>query len=430
MTDSNPKLTPVPSAAPSPKKKSPIFARTIVSGTVVLATLGAIAIAIPWLAYRCRNVVVSEAVVKGTVTSIGTRIEGRIKSIEVEVGQHVLKDQVVLRLDDAHFVAEAERARAALKGALSDLESEKLAITQSRTNLNLAIKKAEALRQQAAGAVQAEKSNLQKLEEMYTALNSLLTNGGAARVAVAQAAADCDHSRAIIQGANGTLDAADTSLEKAKSDLEGIKVRESRLGVLNSQIEVARAQLAAAESDLEATVIRAPEDGRVLERSVEVGGSAKVGQPMLSMWIGRAWIQAWTDERDLRKFRIGSPVEVVLDRDPSHKLAGRVEALGLESDKQLQPAPVPATLHSFIRLNALVPVRISLDEDNARIQLGLSAMVGIKRGTSGPDVKSEIPRVVKTTNAPPHQSTVVSDQQRPRLAQYPSVEKPALLFPK
>jgi hypothetical protein len=47
------------------------------------------------------------------------------------------------------------------------------------------------------------------------------------------------------------------------------------------------------------------------------------------------------------------------------------------------PLPVPATLHAFVRQSAMVPVRIALEEDNADLQLGISAIVGIKRESGG-----------------------------------------------
>ena len=353
--------------------------RVFVVTLVVLLSLAIVGIAIPWAAYRFKHIVVSQAVVKGAVTRVGSRIEGRIKSIEVQAGQHVSKGQVLLRLDDGHFLAEVERARAQLQSATGDLGSEKLGIEQARRRLTLEIKRVQGVRTAAAGALQAEKRNLERLQTQYERIAKVITNGAAAPSAMDRAAGDRDRSQALIQSAQGTLDAAESSYEKAQNELEGVAVRESRLGVLNSQIAAARALLAAAESDLDAIVLRAPEEGRVLERIVEEGGSAKVGEPMLSLWIGPAWVEAWTDERDLRKFKIGSSVEISLDASPSHKLSGRVEAIGLESDKQLQPAAVPATLHAFVRLNAMVPVRIAFDEENSQIQLGLSAVVGIKR---------------------------------------------------
>lgn len=394
MTDPKPN-SPAPAAA-SPKKSTPVLTRILITAVVVLVSLAIIGVAVPWAFYRFKHVVVSEAVIKGTVTKIGSRVEGRIRSIEVEVGQLVTKDQVLLRLDDGHLKAALERSRAQLKSVTTDYESEKLAIEQSRRRLKLEIARAEGSRKSAEGAVKAEQSNLARYEEQYAAIAQLLTNGAASRLAMTQAAGDRDRSRAMLEVARGHQETAESTYERAMNELEGLTVRESRLGALTSQIEASRAQVAAAESDLEATVIRSPEAGRVLGRIVEVGGSAKVGEPMLSLWIGHAWVEAWTDERDLRKFKIGSPVEISLDSSPDHKIAGRVEAIGLESDKQLQPAPVPATLHAFVRQNAMVPVRIALDDENPRIQLGLSAMVGIKKENAGPD--AEGPHVAKDTH--------------------------------
>ena len=404
MNDQTPKPTASTKHASSPNKGAALV-RILVTMVVMLLSLAVLAVTIPWAAYRYRNVVIGEAAVKGTVTKIGARLEGRIKNIEVQTGQHVSKGQVLLTLDDGHFLAEVERARAQLQSATSDLVSEKLGIEQARRRLSLEIKRVQGNRTAAAGAVEAEKRNLERLQIQYGRIAKLITSGAAAPSEMDRAAGDRDRSIALSQGAQGTLDAAEISYEKAQNELEGVAVRESHLDVLNSQIAAARAQVAAAEADLEATVIKEPEDGWVLDRIVEVGRSAKVGEPMLSLWTGRAWVQAWADERDLRRFQVGSAVEIALDASPSHKLSGRVEAFGLESDKQLQPAAVPATLHTFVRQNAMVPVRIALDDEISSIQLGLSAVVGIRRAStlphsgsmSQPSFPPNLPKLARTS---------------------------------
>jgi multidrug resistance efflux pump len=185
----------------------------------------------------------------------------------------------------------------------------------------------------------------------------------------------------MVDAATGELASASSAYDRAAGDLEGLQVRCARLGVLEAQVAVARARVSQAEADLEATVIRSPDDGQVLERLVELGGSAKVGQPILSLWIGRGWIEAWTDERDLRKFEVGSPVDIVLWRARGAKFAGRVDAIGLESDKQLQLAPVPVYLHSLLPSpSAMVPVRIGFASNDVQLELGLSATIGIQKG--------------------------------------------------
>jgi membrane fusion protein (multidrug efflux system) len=251
--------------------------------------------------------------------------------------------------------------------------------------MSLEVERLNGARKRAAGELEAQKSSLARLQKDYERTATLTQTGTAAVSELDRIAGERDRAQGLVDAATGALEAADSNQEKAMNELEGLSVREARLPVLDSQIEMARARVAAAVADLEATVIRAPEDGSILERIVEVGGSAKVGEPMISLWIGRPWVEAWADERDLRKIKIGSPVDISLDASPQHKISGRVQAIGAVTDKQLQPAPVPPTLHAFVRVNAMVPIQIALEEENPRTRLGLSAVVGIQKESEASD---------------------------------------------
>ena len=383
---SNPAIEPTaPNQAPAnPRRSARWVTRLSVVGLVSLATIAAVAIAISWGAYRYQHLVLSEATVRGTVTRIGGRIEGRIKSIDVVRGQRVFKGEVLLRLEDRHLQAALDRALAELQSATKELESEKLGIEQTRRRLSLEIERLQGGLKKAAGELEAQRSSLARLQKQYERVAALFKSGAAAAMELDRITGDRDRAQGLVEAATGVLEAAGSNHQKAMNELEGLSVREARLPVLESQVVIARARIAAAEADLEATVIRAPEDGRVLERIVEVGGSARVGEPMIALWIGPAWVEAWADERDLRKIKIGSRVDISLDASPQLKLFGRVEAIGSVTDKQLQLAPVPSTLHSFVRLNAMVPIQVALDRDNSQIQLGLSAVVGIQKESEPP----------------------------------------------
>jgi multidrug resistance efflux pump len=115
---------------------------------------------------------------------------------------------------------------------------------------------------------------------------------------------------------------------------------------------------------------------------VEPGGSAKVGEPMMSLWLGTPWVEAWVDEKKLAVIKIGNAADVTLTAFPKYKLRGRVEAISVLADKEMQAAPVPATLHSFFPQNSMVAVRISVPTDQIRLQPGLTALVGIDHSGS------------------------------------------------
>lgn len=378
--------SPAQASAPPAKAKanSGFLIRLCVVLVVLLITAAAVAIAVPWGRYRADHIVLGEATIRGTVTKIGARLDGRVKSIDAERGQFVRKGDVLLRMEDRHLQAALDRTRGELLSATKDLETEKMAIEQSRRRLKLEISRADAVRRKAAGELEAEQSNLTRWDAQYKRIAALVASGGAAASELDRALGDRDRSRGLVNAAAAVAEAAESNYQKANNELDGLLVRESRLAVLESQITVASTRVAAAEADMDAAIIRAPGDGRVLERLVESGGSAKVGEPILSLWTGHAWVEAWADERDLRKIQIGSLADISIDAWPDKHLTGRVESFGLMTDKQQQTSPVPTTLRSFVRQSAMVPVRIALEEDDSKLQLGLSVLVGIRKESEAP----------------------------------------------
>lgn len=393
---STPTTTP---AAPAAKSKPPVTRITVIC-LVLLLTLAALAVAIPWAHYRYRNIVLREAAIRGAVTKIGARIDGRIRSIDVAPGQRVTRGQVLLRMEDTHLQAALQKARGDHRSAQLELENEKLSIAQDRRRLNFETDRAKTGIKKASSELDAQKSNLAKLEKQYDRTAALVKTGAAAPAELDKITGDRDRALAYVASATASVEAAQTTHDRAQNELEGLHIRENRLGVLASRIAVAQAQVALAEADLESSTVTAPEDGLVLERIINIGGSAKVGEPILALWIGRPWVEAWADERDLHQIQPGSPVDISFDADPSRRLAGRVESIGPVTDKQLSPALVPSTLHAFMRQSAMVPIRIALEDENPAVQLGLSVLVGIRRGPdAGPAPQLSRPTVPETNTA-------------------------------
>ena len=400
MSDSVIQPTPLIQPVKS-KESSRVLTRISVIGAVGLVSVAAIAIGARWGYYRYQHIVLGEAAIKGTITKIGARIDGRIKSIEVEPGQQVARGQILLRLEDRHLQAAHDRANAELKSATEDLETEKMAIDQMRRRLTLEIGRLNGLRKKVQGELEAQQSSLVRLQKQHERTSSLLRDGAASVAEMDKVIGDRDRAQGNVNAAQGQLEAAESNYEKANADLEALVVREARLKLLESNVVVAQSRVAVAEADLDAAVIRAPDDGRVLERIVEVGGSARVGEAILALWIGRPWVEAWADERDLDKFKIGSRADISLDTNGRRKLSGRVESIGLASDKQLQAGSVPTTLHALVRRNAMVPVRIALDSDSSEVQLGLSAVVGIQKEPEAiENVARKVPAIAGTLGQP------------------------------
>ena len=157
-------------------------------------------------------------------------------------------------------------------------------------------------------------------------------------------------------------------------------IRERGIGVLQANLERARARLNRAEADLEGTIIRAPEDGAILRRIIQPGGSVESGQPIISMWLGSdLWVEAWIDEEDLGFVRVGSPVTVTFHSFADREFSGVVDRLGLATDLEIPESEVPQPRFSRMRGAPVVGVRIRLDAPPPELLPGLSAVVAIEK---------------------------------------------------
>ncbi|MCV5647373.1 efflux RND transporter periplasmic adaptor subunit, partial [Escherichia coli] len=81
-----------------------------------------------------------------------------------------------------------------------------------------------------------------------------------------------------------------------------------------------------ANISLERTTVRAPFDGYVANRQVQVGKFVQPGMGLIVMVPDYVWIEANFKETQLENVLPGQEVEVVLDMFPNHPLHGRVSS--------------------------------------------------------------------------------------------------------
>jgi membrane fusion protein (multidrug efflux system) len=355
---------------PPPHKR---WTRLVVLSLVALASVLILALFSSWVYYRWQH----------TVTHNAT-VDGKVKTVEVQVGQRVAAGQVLVRLEDDQYVAAVGEAQAQLQSAINRLAVEKLAITEARRELTLEMEHAQSDCTTATGTLQSAIATQNRWEQEYNRVSTLLKSGIGSQSDLDTATWERDSARAQVTVTQGGLSAAEAAYQLARAQLEeGLKVREAGLTVFTSDVDVVRQELAKDQADLAATVICCPADGWVIDRDVQPGGSAKVGETLISLWLGAPWVEAWVDEKTLSYITVGSPVDVTLQAFPKIKLQGQVEEIGVLTDTALaatadpQAKSVPDTLHSLFLFDAMVPIRITVEDPPVRLQPGLTALVGI-----------------------------------------------------
>ena len=161
-----------------------------------------------------------------------------------------------------------------------------------------------------------------------------------AQADVLSASASLTNVRRIAQRDASLLDTGVVSKEQAQTDDAAVRVASANRAVALSEVAVARAALRSAEAQqafeqatLAQYTLRAPYDGWVVARDLELGSMPNPGQPVFTLvQANSVWAVGYVDERLAGSLRVGQPAQIVLRSDPGRPLAGHVARIEIQSD--------------------------------------------------------------------------------------------------
>ena len=246
----------------------------------------------------------------GAEVKVGSRTPGRVEHLAVQVGDRVKAGQVIARLEQDDLRAAVEKARADLAAAEAKLATVRNGARPQE------IQAAEATLRQAEANRLLTQVNLERYRQLYE------VDGGIALQVVDTAARDYDVAGAQVRSAREQL-----SLTREKYTPEDLQYAEA-------QVAQARAALRIAEASLGYATITAPLSGVVASVSVQQGetvtsGSAAAQAPTFITLIdlNRLQVDAYVDETDIGKVRVGQDATFTVDAFPDREFSGRVTAI-------------------------------------------------------------------------------------------------------
>ena len=179
-------------------------------------------------------------------------------------------------------------------------------------------------------------------------------------------------------GAGGARPGADAVAEPVP---QRIGQADADVGQLTGQVEQAQAKLDQANLNLEWTVVRAPQDGWITKRNVEVGNYVTPGQQIFSIVSPEVWVTANFKETQLDRIRPGQPVDIEIDAYPHLKLKGHVDSIQLGSGSKFTAFPPENATGNFIKIVQRLPVKIAIDsglDPDLPLPLGISAVPTVR----------------------------------------------------
>jgi membrane fusion protein (multidrug efflux system) len=172
---------------------------------------------------------------------------------------------------------------------------------------------------------------------------------------------------------------------KAKKTSADANVRSSEASVVAAEGEwqTSRASQRRAEVNLSYCKIFAPTDGRVTQRTVEVGNYVAIGQALFMLADPHVWVTANFKETQLQHLRIGQPVAIKVDAYPGPKWRGHVDSLQAGSGSRFSILPAENATGNYVKVVQRIPVKILFDEpvntnDAVLLSAGMSVVPRVK----------------------------------------------------
>ena len=253
---------------------------------------------------------------------VGSQVSGQIKELYADFNSRVTKGQIIARIDPDIFQAQVNQARAQVEAAQAAVLNQRAAMTKTRADLEntraaLAVAHAQTAKAQVA-VVDAER-NLGRQRELRRRELTAQADLDSAQVAYDSALAQHEASRAQERAQAAMVESAAAQLEVAEAQLQSA----------SAQVAQVQAGLSQAELNLEHTVIRAPVDGVVVSRNVDVGQTvaASLQAPtlfLIAQDLSKMQVDTNVDEADVGRVRVGQSVTFTVDSFPGQTFAGDV----------------------------------------------------------------------------------------------------------
>jgi membrane fusion protein (multidrug efflux system) len=175
-------------------------------------------------------------------------------------------------------------------------------------------------------------------------------------------------------------------------------VSQTEVDALRSDARIAAAEEAGAKARLDRHIIRAPFDGSVLQRLVQVGEAVNVNDSVVRMVdVSRLRVTFFVNERDVASFPAGKNIRLRLPALPGRVLEAPVVHVAQASDESTRLFQVEAELPNvgeFLRggLSGEVSATVELHKDQlfiptacARLEGGAAYVLRVRADESGPE---------------------------------------------
>ena len=365
-----------------------------------------------------------DAQVDGHIAPISARVGGTVIDIKVTDNQEVKAGDILFRIDPADYkvavdqaAAELAEAQAAAQGARSNVPVTSIGansrISTAEAGVNAAAAGTSVAQKNVAAAqakVQSAQAKLREAEANYTKANQdleryrqLVEKAEISRQQYDAAVATAAAARATVESNRAMIAEAQQGVATAQSQVQQSRAQESRAEAdvraassAPQQVASTRAQAASAQAkvqqkkaeldqaqlNLQYTTVKAPFDGVIGNKTVQLGQVIQPGQQTMALIrLDDVWVTANFKESQLRRIHPGQRATFKVDAY-GREYRGHVDTVAPATGARFSLLPPENATGNYVKVVQRVPVKILLDEPNAghllRPGMSVDAKVWIK----------------------------------------------------
>jgi membrane fusion protein (multidrug efflux system) len=335
-----------------------------------------------------------DAQIDGHLNSISARVSGHVLKLLVDDNQYVPMGTPLIEIDPKDYQVAVDRAKADYADAVATAEAARVNVPITSVNTNSQTSSAQAdvenanagiaaARQQFSAAkaqlAEAEANNV-KAQNDLVRYKQLVDKQEISEQQYDQAVAAAHAGTASVDAARASASAADNQVRQAQSRLlqaqanlraaatgpQQVETFRSRAQSAQAQADLKRAALEQAGLNLQYTVIVAPVNGVVTNRTVEVGQNVSIGQELMKVInLDDIWVTANFKETQLKHMQVGQRATIHVDTNGKDYKA-HVQSIAGASGAITSLLPPENATGNYVKVVQRIPVKITFDPGETR----------------------------------------------------------------
>ena len=366
-----------PSEVSAPTRSGP-SRRALATGAVLLAALLG---AVWWLHHQFTHVLVEDARVATDMVAISSRVPGWAVDIRVISGDVARRGDLLVSIDDRDT-----------RLLLQELDARLAGVARRRDELLARIRMIDL---QTAGKMRAQDAAVDAAQAGFAAARTreglaqveagrfekLAPIGAVGRDQLDQARAALETAGQQVRSAMANLESSRAGVAQAQADREQLTVLRHQVAGLDPEEVDLRAQRERALLDLRDRAVSMPFDGVIYRTFINAGEYVSAGQRLMLVHDPQAVrVEANVKETDIRHFRPGKKVRIVVDALPGQAFEGTVVKVGQAATSEFALLPNPNPSGNFTKITQRLPVRIAVRQQDGLLKPGMMVEVEAAAG--------------------------------------------------